>query len=326
MTTRATRRRIAELPGRFVSVMRSRPWSVVLPIVFLVSSGRWFASYVAFPGSFGYDARVYPLAARAMLEGRNPWLVELNGGTVVGPPTTLIPYLPFAYLPQELSAVLWIAGLFVIAALVLRRLGLPAWWLAFPPLFDPIVLGNEEVLLLGLIVLGSRLGGLALLLKPYAVIPLIVQRRWSAAALGAIVGLVSLVVLPWGTFIASLPTISQRIVSQSFGDNAFGDPLLMGIAIVALLSLGIRRGFWLATPVLWPYAQTHYGLMTLPIVPPLLALVWALPIPESITVGIVVLAVAEAFARTRGWTLEEAPAYGLAGWLRPSLRPPDWRA
>jgi hypothetical protein len=65
--------------------------------------------------------------------------------------------------------------------------------------------------------------------------------------------------------------------------------------------------------------------MTLPIVPPLLALVWALPIPEAITVGIVALAIAEAFPRARGWTLENAPGEGLAGWLRPSLRPPNWR-
>jgi hypothetical protein len=252
--------------------------------------------------------------------------VDLDGGTIVGPPTTLIPYLPFAYLPQELSAAVWMVGSLLIAALTLRKLRLSPWWLAFPPLFHPLLLGNEEVLMVGLLVLGGdRIAGLAPLLKPYTLIPLVIQRRWAAAALGPILGLVSLVLLPWGTFMQSLPLIRERIISQNNGDNAFGDPLLMAIAFVALVSLGVRRGSWFATPVLWPYAQTHYGLMTVPIVPPLLALVWALPIPEAITVGIVALAIAEAFARARGWALETAPAEGLAGWLRPSLRPPDWR-
>ena len=321
MNVPSTNRRIAELIKRFLSVARERPWSFVLPLVFVVSSGRWFASFVAFPGSLGYDARVYSVAARAMLEGHNPWTAELNGGTIVGPPTTLIPYAPFAYLPQEVSAALWIMGSFLIGALILRRLGLPPWWLAFPPLFDPIVLGNEEVLMVGLLVLGGRFAGLAPLLKPYSVVPLVVQRRWREIGVSIVVGLATLVAVPWGTFIDSLPLIRERIVSQNFGDNAFGNPLLVAIAVVALLSLGSRPGAWFATPVLWPYAQTHYGLMTLPIMPPLLALVWSLPIPEAITVGIVVLAVARAVARTRGWTLQDAPTEGLAGWLRPSPRP-----
>ena len=296
---------------------------LVLPVVFTLQTGRYFASFAAFPGSFGYDARVYALAARAMLEGRNPWTVELGGGTVVGPPTTLVPYIPFAYLPQELTAAIWVLGSLLIAILILRRLGLPAWWIAFPPVFHPIVLGNEEVLMVGLLVVGGRLGGLAPLLKPYAAIPLAVQRRWGDIWIGIGVGLATLLVLPWRTFVESLPLIRDRIAYQSFGDNAFGDPLLVVIAIVALISLGSRPGAWFATPVLWPYAQTHYGLMTLPIMPPLLALIWALPIPEAITVGIVALAIAQAFARTRGWTLRDAPVEGLAGWLRPSPRPPD---
>ncbi len=317
----STDRRVGGPAKRILLTARQRPWALVLPIVFAIASGRFFASFVAFPSSLGYDARVYSVAARAMLEGHNPWTAELNGGTIVGPPTTLIPYVPFAYLPQEVSAALWIAGSFLIGALVLRRLGLPPWWLAFPPLFDPIVLGNEEVLMLGLLVLGGRFAGLAPLLKPYSVVPLVVQRRWREIGVSIVVGLATLVVLPWGTFINSLPLIRDRIVSQNFGDNAFGNPLLVGIAVIALLSLGSRPGAWFATPVLWPYAQIHYGLMTLPIMPPILALVWSLPIPEAITVGIVVLAIARAVARTRGWTLQDAPTEGLVGWLRPSPRP-----
>jgi hypothetical protein len=317
--------RLSRLRNRLLETARARPWMLVLPVVFTLVSGWYFASFAASPGSLGFDARLYSLAARAMLEGRNPWTAELAGGTIVGPPTTLIPYLPFAYLPQELSAGIWISGSFLIAAVILRELHLPPWWLAFPPFFHPLVLGNEEILMVGLLVLGGRrLAGLAPLLKPYALIPLVVERRWTAAALGAGLGLASLLFLPWATFVQSLPLIRERIVSQSFGDNAFGDPLLVAIASVALLSLGLARGSWFATPVLWPYAQTHYGLMALPIMPPLLGLIWALPIPEAITVGIVVLAVAEVVARNRGWTLERAPATGLAGWLRPPRRSPDW--
>jgi hypothetical protein len=271
-------------------------WSAILPIVFVFFSGRWFASFLAGPGSFGYDARLYATAARAMLEGRNPYTADLFGGIFAGPPTSLVPLVPFAYLPQEVVAATWITGNLIIAILVLRRLQLPAWWLAFPPLFFSIVMGSVEVLMVGLLVLGGPARGLAVVVKPYAALPLLAERLWRDLAIGVGAMIVSLVVLPWGTFLAELPRVQAAFSSQAFGTNATADPRLFVLAAIALASLGLRRALWLATPVLSPVAQPHYAAITLPMLTPLLALFWAIQVPGAIVAGIIVLAVWERLA------------------------------
>lgn len=268
-------------------------WSAVLPIVFVLFSGRWFAAFLAGPGSFGYDARLYAIAARAMLEGRDPYVPDLAGGYFAGPPTSLLPLVPFAYLPQEVVAVTWIAANLVIAVLVLRRLQLPPWWLAFPPLFFPIFVGSVEIPMIGLLILGGRLRGLSMVIKPYAALPLVAERLWRDLALGVAVMVLSLAVLPWGTFLSELPRIQAAFSNQAFGSNATADPRLFVIAVIALASLGLRRALWLATPVLSPVAQIHYAAMTLPVLTPLLALFWAVQVPGAIVAGIVVVAIWE---------------------------------
>jgi dolichyl-phosphate beta-glucosyltransferase len=268
-------------------------WGAVLPIVFVLYSGRWFAAILAGPGAFGYDARLYAIAARAMLEGRDPYAVDLFGGIFAGPPTSLVPLLPFAYLPQEVVATTWMVGNLVLAVLVLRRLRLPAWWLAFPPLFFPIVMGSVELLMLGLLVMGGPLRGLSVVVKPYAGLPLLAERLWRHLALGAAAVLLTFALLPWDAFFADLPRIQAAFSSQAFGSNATADPRLVVISILALASLGLRRALWLATPVLSPIAAIHYAAMTLPVLPPLLALFWAIQVPGAVVAGIVVLAVSE---------------------------------
>jgi hypothetical protein len=269
-------------------VLAGSRWANLLPpIAFLYLSGNWFASYLAGPQSLGYDARLYAVAARAMIEGGDPWHAQFAGGTFAGPPTTLVPYIPFAYLPGQVVAGAWIGAELLLAILILRKLRLPASWLAFPPLFSAVILGNPEVLMVAVLVLGGPLSGLAALLKPYAALPLLAERRWSAFVVAGVGGLASLALLPWGLFVADLPFIGERLQAQFFGHNAFGNPPLMVISVIALLSMGLRRALWYATPVLWPNAQLHYAAMTLPVITPLIALIWSLPLPEAITVGIV---------------------------------------
>ena len=273
------------------TVARLRWDQLILPVVFFFVSGRWFASYLVGPGSLGFDARLYAVAARALIEGRDPWHADLFGAHFAGPPTTLIPFLPFAYLPEEGVAAVWIAGSLVLAILVLRKLGLPSWWLSFPPLFFAIVTGSVEVLMVALLVAGGALSGLAAVLKPYAALPLLAERRWRALVVAMAACAATLLVLPWGTFVADLPYISDRLQFQSFASNAFGNIPLMLIAAAALLSMGIRRALWLATPVLWPNTQVHYAAMTLPVITPLLAVCWALDFPNAMVVGVVLAAI-----------------------------------
>jgi hypothetical protein len=264
---------------------------VVLPIVFLGVSGYWFASFLIGPDAFGYDARLYAFAARAMIQGQDPWYVERFGGNFAGPPTTLVPYLPFAYLPEPLVAAIWIIGSLLLAIWILRRLNLPPWWLAFPPLFVPIVTGSVEVLMVAILISGGSLSGLAAVVKPYAGLVLLAERRWRAMMVAAVVTLVTLPLLPWGTFVSDLPHIAERLQVQSSTSNAFGNVPLTLVAGVALLSMGVRRALWLATPVLWPSPQIYYAAMTLPVITPIIALCWALDFPGAMVVGIVLGAI-----------------------------------
>jgi hypothetical protein len=215
----------------------------------------------------------------------------MYGAHFAGPPTTLIPFIPFAYVPEEVVATIWIAGSLVLAVLILRRLGMPPWWLAFPPLFFAIVTGSVEVLMVALLVTGGGVSGLAAVLKPYAALPLLAERRWRALTVALVVCAATVLVLPWGTFVADLPYIADRLQFQSFASNAFGNVPLMLIAAAALLSMGIRRALWLATPVLWPNTQVHYAALTLPVITPLLAACWALDFPNAMVVGVVLAAI-----------------------------------
>jgi hypothetical protein len=276
-------------------------WSTLVSastaLIFLWQASLNLASYLAVPAALGYDARMYALAARAMAEGQDPWSVTLNGGGFAGPPTSLLPFLPFAWLPEQLTAGIWIVGSLVLGFRLLRILHLPPWWIAFPPLFAPVMTGGVEVLMVTLLTASGPIGGLAAVIKPYAALPLFAERRYPAIALGATIGVASFVVLPWAAFFRSMPTIRTRFETQTFGDNAFGDPFVIAIAIVALALLGWRRALWYAFPVLSPYSQPYYGLMTLPVIAPIVAIAWSLPIPEPIVVGVVTLAVAERLHR-----------------------------
>ena len=87
-------------------------------------------------------------------------------------------------------------------------------------------------------------------------------------------------VLPWAAWFAELPTITQHLTNTSRTTSVYGRPLLMAVAVVALLSLGTRRAGWLAVPLLWPTTQLHYAAISVPGLTPYLALLWCIPVPE----------------------------------------------
>jgi hypothetical protein len=290
---------------------RGLPWSVLVPVVFALVSG-WNLLYgLLDPRYFGAHAVIYTDAARAWLTGGDPWRVGPPNVLFAGPPPMLLPFVPFVGLPVDVTRAVWIGGTAALALWMLRRLRLPAYWLGFPPIFVAIELGHIEVLILWLVAFGGLASGLAPLIKPYAALPLLAERRWRAFAFGLIVFLATLPILPWQLFIEDIPLISETIVRQNYGDSPLGQPLIVAMAATALASLGLRRGLWLAAPVLWPYPQPIYKVLTVPFLSPLIAVVWAIPVPGATVAGLLAEAVLLQVARRRR----------IPDWLQTGLGP-----
>ena len=120
----------------------------------------------------GFDAKLYRTATLTWLQGGDPWSVYSGAIRFAAPPPSLLAMLPFAVVPETVAVVAMIGLGVVGTAWALRRLGMPLWWLAFPPFIDGLYNGNPQVLLLPLLVAG--LAPIAALVKIYAVpVPLL---------------------------------------------------------------------------------------------------------------------------------------------------------
>jgi len=271
-----------------------------LPLLFAIVTGFRLTIYVVVPANAGIDARVYTAAAEAWLTGGDPWTATVDGVVFAAPPTSLLPFIPFIGLDPRITAFVWMVGCFVVAAFAIRALRLPLWWLAFPPIADGIMVASLDIAVLGLLVIAhGRLGALAPLLKIYALIPMVGERRWrdllfAAALLGA-----SLLVLPWGEWFARLPEISANLAGTAGTTSVYGSPVLMAVGAVALAALGLRRAGWLAVPVLWPSTQPHYMAVSAPGLVPFIAAAWCFPHPFVTLGSVVIYAI---YAQRERWT------------------------
>jgi hypothetical protein len=270
---------------------------VMLPIWFVASAIVMVLSY-RIDGYIGIDVAIYREAALAALNGENPWASPVNGYTFAGPPPTLLLFIPFAIVPLEVAYVA--VGLLGTAAAVfaVRTLSLPLWWVLFPPVFESVIVGNPDVLVLALLLLPGRLAGLAIVAKVYAVVPLAYQRRWKAVAIGAIVAMATLPL--WPLFIADLSNVTGSLDRQSQGLSAWGS-ILMVPTIAALWLLRRDGAEWLAVPALWPHTQLHYAAVSLPIVAksPIAAAVMGLSVPLAPSVAVMIIAIQVVLAKRR---------------------------
>jgi hypothetical protein len=275
----------------------SRLGRILLAVEFAVFSTIYLFDFVYVER--GRDAHIYQAATRAWLAGSDPWAAGYHGFLFAGPPLTLLPLAPFAWLPPDLFAALMIIASLVAAAVALRTLGLPAWWLLFPPLVQAITVGNPDVIVLALLVSGSRVGGaLAVLFKVYAAVPLLVLGRWRELAIALVVVGVTLPVVPWAAFLSHdvLGTLSH----QSHGGlSAWVWLPLVPIAVLGLVAVGRRRAAWWAVPTLWPDTQVHYSLLAVPAVTPFSAAVLAVPLFPAVPVLALVVAALELRVRAR---------------------------
>ena len=268
----------------------------------------WSVSYLIFlisaSGSFGFDVRIYHLAAQAWLDGGDPWLPTIWASSrspavhFAGPPPTLLPFALVAWAPVEYVSVVVVLALAAIALWVLRRLGLPPYWLLFPPILQSVWVGNLNIAVIALLLAGTSVAaGIATLMKAYALIPLLIAGRFRALAASMLLVAATLPFLPWGIFLSKFSDITQDLASQSWmrqGD-ALTSPLAFVGAAGALVLLGRERASWLAVPVLLPATQLHYSVLALPVFAtvPFLAFAGAVPVPGVLGVGVMVFALWE---------------------------------
>ena len=266
------------------------PLARLVPYVFAITTGYRILTYlVVSHAGIGFDARLYTAAARAWLQGQDPWSVTNLGIHFGAPPPTLLVFAPFVFLPDLVVSVAWIVGSFALAAIALRSVRMPLWWLIFWPIVDGAMVGNPDVAILSLLVIArGRLALIAPILKVYAFVPLIGERRIRTVAAAAAILVLTAPILPWTVWLADLPVISDRLASASATTSVFGNVPLMLVGAVALAMLGLRRAGWLAVPILWPSTQPHYLAMSVPALSPWLAIAWSFPHPLIMVSSVVV--------------------------------------
>jgi hypothetical protein len=199
--------------------------------------------------------------------------------SLAAPPPTFLPLVPFAILPPALGLVLLAVALVVSAVLTIRLLRLPWWWLAFPPLVECVITGNAHGLLLPLMLTGR--GWLAVLFKIYAAVPLAFLGQWRQLFLAAAAILVTIPILPWGSYIAKYADISARYVETSrAGLPPEALVAFAPLALLAFLIVGREKAAWMAVPALWPSPQPYYSTLGMPTRSAVAMAVIALPLPQ----------------------------------------------
>ena len=243
------------------------------------------------------DSTLYLRGTAAWLRGEDPWSVHMTTLYYAAAPTSLLPMAPFALLPEAVGlAVLFVLAL-VASFWTLRRLGLPWWWITWPPLVDNLWNGNPQLFLVPLLL--GPVAWLAPIVKAYAVVPLIIQLRLRALLITAAIGVLTVPILPWGLFLGRLSETSTLLSEQSQGGmSAWFFPVLVPFAAIALIAMGRERASWWAIPALWPSTQWYYSLMAMPALTPLTAAILAAPVQGGPGVAAIVAAL-EVYWRAR---------------------------
>jgi hypothetical protein len=162
---------------------------------------------------------------------------------------------------------------------LVQRLGLPLWWVLFPPLVHAAWNGNSQSIALALVVLGGPLAAaLAVGIKLYAAVPLLSRPRTLLFAAIALV--VTLPLLPWQLYLDSGFGVSDH-VQTAWNGSAWRIPLLIPPTLAALWILRSKGAEWLAVPAVWPATQFYYAAFALPALvgQPVIAAALALPLP-----------------------------------------------
>lgn len=213
-------------------------------------------------GNIGFDGRLYLAATRAWLAGQEPWIV-IQEQQFAAPPPSLLPLVPFTWLPETVGVVTLMAlgAVGVIATVCLLKL--PWWWLFFPPFLDAAFNGNPQAVLVPLILVGA--GPLAAFLKIYSLVPIVLELRWRALLITAGALVLTAPLLPWASYLANARELGESLVRQTDGGmSATMLPWLIPVGALLLVLCGRERAAWMAVPVVWPATQFYYSTLAVP--------------------------------------------------------------
>lgn len=271
---------------------------IALPLLFLLSCLGLASLYGGAPETIWPDAHIYYRATEAWIAGGNPWTASFNGISYAAPPPALLLNLPLLPFGENAAVAVWAGGGFAAVLLLLRRFRLPVWWVFFYPIAEGWTGSSPDLVLAALVYVGG--GCLAALVKPYSVPALLSERRWRAVAVGAALAIVTIPLLPWGQFLASRDLIETTFGEWSFPNSAWGQPLLMVGAGIALVLLRWERGLALLTPAILAQ-QPHYAVFSLHAISRsrLLAAFITMPIAGAAAFGVIFYALHESWRRYR---------------------------
>lgn len=282
----------------------------LLPLAFIAGDAAWLNARLSVPAVIqapGSDARVYFRAAEAWLAGGDPYAATVGPVTFASPPPTLFVLAPLVPLGETLAVLVILASGLVAAPWAIRRMGLPLWYLLFPPMFTSLWLGSLNVVMLALLVTssGAVATGLVALVKMYGLVPPLILTRWRGLAGAAVVLLVTAPLLPWQAFLTSG---AETAIEQTSGFTAWTTPVLIPAVLLALIVLGRERSAWLTVPALWPHGQSTYAVTALPAIHPILALALCWFHPLAAPFGIIAYGgwVAIGRVRSRRWSADRA--------------------
>lgn len=288
-------------PGR-IERYRLALVRIGLPAWFIAIDLLWIVK----PITFAIDARHYQRAASAWLTGGDPWEVYESGVQFAAGPHTLLAYAPTHVLSLPIATAAWMLIGLGVAVWIVRRLRLPIWWLAFPPLFHAVWNGNPQTVMLALLLLRTPVAAaLAAAVKLYALVPLLFRPRQLLAA-GAFLAVTALVV-PWQLYLASGGGVAEHIAGAWDG-SAWRIPVLVIPAAAALWILRRHGAEWWSIPTLWPATQFYYGSTVLPVIAgrPVLAALCAVPAPLLVPAIVMFLAVARLLEQRRPGVVPES--------------------
>ncbi len=271
-----------------------------LPAWFVVIDLLWIAKLEA----LGIDARHYQRAATEWLAGGNPWAIAENGIPYASGPHTLLFYASTSLLPLPVSVALWMVLGIAASVWLVRRLGLPMWWLLFPPFAHAMWNGNPQSIALALLVVGGPVAAsVAVGLKLYAGIPLIA--RWRDLVVAGVVLAVTLPLVPWQAYFEQGLGVASHL-QTAWNGSAWRLPILIPPTLVALWLLRRHGAEWFAVPAVFPATQFYYVAMALPALVgrPVLAAALALPMVLMVPLAVIVLA---------GWTFLDSRSRGRTG-------------